>query len=226
MVLEWIVYVGQVGVIVVIEGGEDVVGQVLVGVVHSIVHHRYVDAGACVCGPRLLHPDVLTCAVAKLVVIVQVPLASVERVVYACAPGNVGAAVYKNGLPGIHDGPHGVTSCLCAIPRHLQMVCARVQSALEDTQVAEVNRIYWGREVVFIGQIAADLNAFAHSTDGHVRCLFEGKAEEEEVVSRVYDSACCAAEDQRLSVSLRRRRLLWLCMIFTIGRWIASPIRR
>ena len=35
-------------------------------------------------------PDILTGAVAKLVVVVQVPLASVERVVYARAPGDVG----------------------------------------------------------------------------------------------------------------------------------------
>ena len=127
VVFEWMVYISQVGVIVVIEGGKDVAREVLVLVVHSIVHHRHVDAGACVCGPHLLDPDILTGAVAKLVVVVQVPLAAVERVAYAYTPGNAGAAVCEIGVAALNDCPDGVTARVCGILAcHLQVVCARV----------------------------------------------------------------------------------------------------
>ena len=90
--------------------GQVVAGQVLVLVVHTVVHNRHVDAVARVSGPYLLDAYVLFCAVAKLVVVVEVPLAAVERVVDARAPGDVGAAVYKIGVAPLRNSPDGVTS--------------------------------------------------------------------------------------------------------------------
>ena len=94
VVREGVVDVGLVGVIVVIERGENVVSQVLMLEVHTSVHHRHVDAEAFVGGPHLLNAYVMPTTVAELVIVLQVPLASVERVFYACTPGNVVAAVF------------------------------------------------------------------------------------------------------------------------------------
>ena len=213
VILSWVVDVGLVWTVVVIERGEDVVRQVLVLVVHSIIHHRHVDARACVGGPHLLDPDILAGAVAESVIVLQVPLAAVERVVYAGAPGNVGAVACKMGLLGIHDRPNGVTPRLRALlARHPQVVGARIQCAIEVEKRGRVTQTDWNRSAVFTGQATfntggVDIGGPARSTDGHVSGLCESQAEVVLVAGRVYVPARRNADGQWLSVGFRAPRL-------------------
>ena len=114
----------------------------------------------------------------------------------------------KIGVAALRNSPDGVTSRVCGfLARHLQVVCARVQFALEEEFVVKVDRIYRGREVVFIGQSGADVGDFARSTDDHVSRLFQGQAEVVLIAGRVYVSARRTAEGQWQSVSFGAARL-------------------
>ena len=126
----YVMAITNAGIVVVVEGGIDVWGKVLMGVVHPVINHGDVDP----CAIDALHPysfdiDVFSAPL----LIAQVPLAAVERVVNlgVVQGGRRGfAGVNKSSVIGIFIGVDRVRNWVSSITAgngHFDVVGARVE---------------------------------------------------------------------------------------------------